>query len=71
HIHHLSPRIPNYNLERCHNSHPIFSEVKPLTFLRSLRSINLHLWDEQTRRLVSFADLRRNLRTSPTPQPAA
>ena len=58
HIHHLSPRIPNYNLERCHNSHPIFTEVKPLTFLRSLKSINLHLWDEQARRLVSFGDLR-------------
>ncbi|MEY4089034.1 MAG: hypothetical protein RJB55_1305 [Verrucomicrobiota bacterium] len=65
HIHHLSPRIPNYNLERCHNSHPIFSEVKPLTFLRSLKSINLHLWDEQARRLVSFGDLRRRLRASP------
>ena len=24
HVHHLSSRIPNYNLERCHNSHPIF-----------------------------------------------
>jgi omega-6 fatty acid desaturase (delta-12 desaturase) len=65
HIHHLSPRIPNYNLERCHNSHPIFSEVKPLTFLRSLKSINLHLWDEQARRLVSFGDLRHRLRASP------
>ncbi|RME51598.1 MAG: fatty acid desaturase, partial [Deltaproteobacteria bacterium] len=28
HIHHLSPRIPNYNLERCHRSHPMFQEVK-------------------------------------------
>ncbi|MFM9081735.1 MAG: hypothetical protein ACKOTE_16685 [Opitutaceae bacterium] len=44
--------------------------MKPLTFLRSLRSINLHLWDEQARRLVSFADLRRSLRASPAPQPA-
>jgi len=59
HIHHLSPRIPNYHLERCHKSHPIFQSVKPLTFLRSLRSINLHLWDERERRLVSFRDLAR------------
>jgi omega-6 fatty acid desaturase (delta-12 desaturase) len=66
HIHHLSPRIPNYNLERCHNSHPIFTDVKPLTFLRSLRSINLHLWDEQARRLVSFGDLRGKLSSAPS-----
>ncbi|MEQ1861003.1 MAG: fatty acid desaturase [Chthoniobacteraceae bacterium] len=59
HIHHLSPRIPNYNLERCHKSHPVFEEVKPLTLLSSLKSINFHLWDEQGRQLVSFRQVRR------------
>src|SRR5262249_17330530 len=24
HIHHLSPRIPNYHLEKCHEAEPIF-----------------------------------------------
>lgn len=57
HIHHLSPRIPNYNLERCHRSHAIFREVKPLTIWASLRTLRLHLWDEQQRRLVSFGHL--------------
>lgn len=61
HIHHLSPRIPNYHLERCHRSHPLFADVKPLTIWRSLRSIHLHLWDEEARRLVSFRQLRRQL----------
>ncbi len=28
HLHHLSPRIPNYNLQNCHESHPMFQEVK-------------------------------------------
>jgi acyl-lipid omega-6 desaturase (Delta-12 desaturase) len=59
HIHHLSPRIPNYNLERCHRSHPIFETVVPLTLLRSFKAITFHLWDEQERRLVSFRHLRR------------
>src|SRR6185436_7288829 len=27
HIHHLSPRIPNYNLEKCHNANPLFQQV--------------------------------------------
>src|ERR1043165_2712856 len=28
HIHHLSARIPNYNLERCHQADPFFQRVK-------------------------------------------
>jgi omega-6 fatty acid desaturase (delta-12 desaturase) len=27
HIHHLCPRIPNYNLERCHQADPFFQQV--------------------------------------------
>lgn len=64
HIHHLSPRIPNYNLERCHQSHPIFQTVKPLTLLASFKSITFHLWDEQRRKLVSFRELRRQRHTT-------
>jgi omega-6 fatty acid desaturase (delta-12 desaturase) len=62
HIHHLSPRIPNYNLERCHKSHVVFQTVKPLGFFRSFKSITFHLWDEQKRKLVSFRHVRRDLR---------
>src|SRR6185295_10756812 len=38
HVHHLSPRIPNYHLERCHESAEMFRGVKPLGLFRSLRS---------------------------------
>jgi omega-6 fatty acid desaturase (delta-12 desaturase) len=58
HIHHLSSRIPNYNLERCHNADALFQEVKPLTFLSSLKSLTVHLWDEQGGKLVGFSHLR-------------
>ena len=54
HIHHLSPRIPNYNLEKCHNDNPIFQEVEPLTLLDSLRCLSLRLWDENKRIMVGF-----------------
>lgn len=60
HVHHLGPRIPNYHLESCHRSAQMFEEVEPLTFLRSLRSLRLHLWDEGLCRLVSFRQLRRH-----------
>lgn len=59
HIHHLSSRIPNYHLERCHHSHPMFHTVKPLTLLSSLKCINLRLFDEKSRRLVSFGQLKK------------
>ncbi|MBW8782375.1 MAG: fatty acid desaturase [Verrucomicrobia bacterium] len=58
HIHHLSSRIPNYNLERCHNSHPMFNQVKPITILTSLKSLNFRLWDEQSRKLVGYRLMR-------------
>ncbi len=59
HIHHLSPRIPNYYLETCHNANPIFQEVKPITLLSSLKLITLRLWDEEERRLVGWSHLRK------------
>lgn len=61
HIHHLSSRIPNYNLERCHRSHAMFQEVKPITLVSSLKSFTFRLWDENRRKLVGFGHLR-NLR---------
>jgi acyl-lipid omega-6 desaturase (Delta-12 desaturase) len=58
HIHHLSPRIPNYNLERCHKSHPMFQEVKAVTLRSSLKSLSYRLWDESSRELVGWRRLR-------------
>jgi acyl-lipid omega-6 desaturase (Delta-12 desaturase) len=59
HIHHLSARIPNYNLERCHNSHPLFQAVKPVTLRSSLRSLRFRLWDEGDRKLVGFGHIKK------------
>ena len=58
HIHHLSSRIPNYNLERCHNSHPVFQMVKPITIRVSLKSVAYRLWDEQHKKLVGYRRMR-------------
>jgi omega-6 fatty acid desaturase (delta-12 desaturase) len=57
HIHHLSPRIANYNLERCHNSHPIFQDVVPLTLRTSFKCLSFRLWDEEGGRLIGFGEL--------------
>ena len=58
HIHHLSPRIPNYRLEQCHNADPLFQSVKPITLFSSLKSFTFRLWDEQRRKLVGYGHLR-------------
>jgi omega-6 fatty acid desaturase (delta-12 desaturase) len=58
HIHHLSARIPNYNLERCHRAHLLFQAVKPLTLFASLKTLKLRLWDERLKKLVGFRHLR-------------
>jgi len=58
HVHHLNPRIPNYNLEKCHNEGPMFQQVKAVTLRSSLKSLSLHLWDESRNCLVGYGDLR-------------
>lgn len=58
HIHHLSLRIPNYNLQECHEADPLFQQVKPITLLGSLKSLKLRLWDENAKRLISFRRAR-------------
>jgi len=58
HIHHLSPGIPNYNLERCHSADPVFQQVRPVTLLASFGALRYRLWDEPARKLVSFARIR-------------
>lgn len=57
HIHHLSARIPNYNLERCHKAAPLFQNVKPVTLRGSFKSFKFRLWDEQRRILVGYGHL--------------
>jgi omega-6 fatty acid desaturase (delta-12 desaturase) len=64
HIHHLSARIPNYNLERCHRAHEIFRQVKPVTLLSSLKSLTFRLWDDTQKKLVGYRHLKR-LRKKP------
>lgn len=57
HIHHINPRIPNYNLPRCYSENAIFKKVKPVTFLGSIRTLRLRLWDEKHQKLVGFAEI--------------
>lgn len=66
HIHHLSSRIPNYNLEACHNSHEIFKSIEPLTFWKGFKCLTFRLWDEKERELVSFKRIKGRVRAAST-----
>ncbi len=63
HVHHLSPRIPNYRLRRCHEENSMFHSVRVLTIRESFRTIRLKLWDEDRQELVGWRELRRRLRS--------
>ena len=57
HVHHLSPRIPNYNLQRCHDSTPMLQTAPVVTIRSGVSALRLALWDEARQRMVKFSDL--------------
>ncbi len=58
HIHHLSPRIPNYKLEACHRATPLFQQAPTLGFWESFKCASLKLWDEEQQKMVGFPRTR-------------
>ncbi len=58
HIHHLSPKVPNYYLEACYKNSDIFQkQVKKISFWEGFKSIGLDLIDTENKRLVRFKDI--------------
>ncbi|RKP58050.1 fatty acid desaturase [Cohnella endophytica] len=58
HVHHLSPRVPNYHLEEAHNAVPPLQHATTITLRHSLKSLKFKLWDEQNKRFVSFKQFK-------------
>jgi omega-6 fatty acid desaturase (delta-12 desaturase) len=61
HIHHLSPRIPNYRLPKAYREQPILQRVDRLTLLASLGTLRLRLYDEESRRMIGFRELNERM----------
>ncbi len=59
HVHHLYSRIPFYRLTEVLRDHATLAEAQRLSMRESLACVALNLWDEKTRRLVSFREARR------------
>lgn len=58
HVHHLSPRVPNYKLEEAHKNTPPLQHVPTVTLATSLRSLRFKLWDEERKNFVTFKDVK-------------
>jgi omega-6 fatty acid desaturase (delta-12 desaturase) len=58
HVHHLCSRIPYYRLPQVLRDHPHLAGIGRVTFIQSLRSVRLTLWDEARGQLVSFRQVR-------------
>lgn len=56
HVHHMSPRIPNYRLRQVHEENPEFHAVTKLRIRDAIGLTRRVLWDEDERKLVTFAD---------------
>ncbi len=58
HVHHLYSRIPFYRLPEVLKDHTELADINRMTILQSLVTVRLHLWDEDSKRLVSFAQAK-------------
>jgi omega-6 fatty acid desaturase (delta-12 desaturase) len=58
HVHHLSPKVPNYNLEKAHNASVPLQKATTITIGDSLKSLRFHLWDEHNKTFIGFKDLK-------------
>lgn len=64
HLHHLSPRIPNYRLQECLDANPELEAGTRVSIRGSLALTRLHLWDPEAERLISFRELRERTRAA-------
>ncbi|HKJ35041.1 MAG TPA: fatty acid desaturase [Solirubrobacterales bacterium] len=72
HVHHLSSRVPNYNLQAANDNVGAFADVPVLTFWESMRCSRFKLIDERTGKLLTYKQARElDSAPEPTPSPAA
>lgn len=58
HVHHLSPRIPNYRLESAHNQTQLLQNVPTITLSESISCLRFHLWDDEMKKFVGFNQVK-------------
>lgn len=64
HVHHLAPRVPNYNLEEAHESTPPLQHATTITLKTSLDSLRYRLYDPNQKAFITFKEFKRQQKTS-------
>src|SRR5699024_8747421 len=59
HVHHLAPRVPNYNLEEAHMQTPPLKNVTTITMKTSLDSLRYRLYDPDNQLFITFGEFKR------------
>jgi omega-6 fatty acid desaturase (delta-12 desaturase) len=67
HVHHLSAKVPNYHLQAAHDNNEIFHDVPVLTFWKSLGCTRFKVIDDDTGRLLTWAEVRQMEAAQPAP----
>jgi omega-6 fatty acid desaturase (delta-12 desaturase) len=65
HVHHVNSRIPYYRLPEVLRDHPDLRAVSRVTLWQSVLCVRLALWDEASKRLISFREFSRMRRLQP------
>lgn len=55
-MHHLAPRIPNYELQQAHEKTPPLQQVTTITMKTSVESLRYKLYDEASKRFMTFKE---------------
>ncbi|MCM3744718.1 fatty acid desaturase [Sporosarcina luteola] len=58
HVHHLAPRVPNYNLEKAHESTPPLQMATTINIKTSLESLRYKLYDPKNKRFITFKEVK-------------
>lgn len=62
HVHHLAPRIPNYELEQAHEQTPPLHHATTITLKLSLSSIKYKLYDTEKYDFITFKELPKRIK---------
>ncbi len=58
HVHHLSPKVPNYHLESVHDHVSPLQQATTITIRSSFKALRFRLWDESSKTFVSFQEAK-------------
>lgn len=61
HVHHLSPKVPNYKLEKTHETAVPLQNVTTITLWSSLKAVRFRLYDEANKTFVGFKEAKQRI----------